>query len=229
MLFLLINYTAEGDEGEEQWTWIDDHFDKNDPLQKIKDFSINRKFIFYWTNHEIFYKEIDKLPTKEFVKIDLPLIRSIDSEAWVHDVYTGDADDKIAIKIKTRFADDKCYLITWHTFDQKEINSFELNESAKVFFDSKGDIYSTQGNEVLITSEKVRLTCFETDYLEEITEFSNKNISFAKGHHIDEQYHRWIFLHEFILLPYSYMSFVINQKFAELECYDHPDFIFDIE
>ena len=25
------------------------------------------------------------------------------------------------------------------------------------------------------------------------------------------------------------MSFVINQKFAELEVYDSPDFIFDIE
>ena len=51
----------------------------------------------------------------------------------------------------------------------------------------------------------------------------------SKGHHIDHEFHRWIFLHEFILLPYSYMTFAIKQKLLDLKTYDHPDFIFDIE
>lgn len=143
-LFLLVDYTAENDKGEESWIWIDDHLDRKDSLQKVKNFSINRKFIFYWTNHEIFYKEIDNLDKKcGPVKIDLPIQPCFDSEAWVDQVYTGDADDKIAIKIKTKFDDGKCYLITWQTYEQKEINSFELDESSNVFFDSQGDIYST--------------------------------------------------------------------------------------
>jgi hypothetical protein len=81
-----------------------------------------------------------------------------------------------------------------------------------VFFDSKGDIYSTHENQVLITGQKVRLTCFETGYLEDYGDCENERMCLSKGHHIDDENHRYIFLHEFILLPYSYMTFAIKQK-----------------
>jgi len=80
----------------------------------VKNFSINRKFIVYWTNYEIFYKEIADL-SKNFVKIDLPIKPSLDSYAWVDSVYTGDADEKIAIVINSRIGDGNSYLITWQT------------------------------------------------------------------------------------------------------------------
>jgi len=84
-----------------------------------------------------------------------------------------------------------------------------------VFFDSKGDIYSVHDERVLICSQKVRLTCFETEYIHEymtgsFKTFNNEKMSLSKGHHIDDQNHRWIFLHEYILLPYSYMTFAIK-------------------
>ena len=81
----------------------------------------------------------------------------------------------------------------------------------------------------MISNQKVRLTCFETEYLENYDDSDFNNLNISKGHHIDDINHRWIFLHEFILLPYSYMTFAIKQKLQELKCYDHPDFIFDIE
>ena len=77
------------------------------------------------------------------MKIELPIESSHNSEYIVHRVYTGDNDDKIAIKVKTKEQNNWCYLITWDTKNQKEINSFEIHESSKVFFDSEGDIYTT--------------------------------------------------------------------------------------
>lgn len=147
------------------WRWVDNHFDSKDELQVVKNFSINRKFIVYWTDYEIFYKEIANL-TKMFVKIDLPIKPSNETNSWVHSVYTGDADEKIAIMIKTKGSDGSNYLITWQTNQQKEIDAFEIPEDTKVFFDQKGDIYATHENQVLICSQKVRLTCFQTDYLQ---------------------------------------------------------------
>lgn len=132
--------------------------------------------------------------------------------------------------IKTKVNDNNCYLITWDTVKRKEIDAFEIPEDTKVFFDTKGEIYSTHHNQVLMCGQKVRLICFDTEYLQDSKSiFKNEKMGLSRGHHIDDENNRWIFLNEYILLPYSFMTFLIRQKHQELGTHNHSDYVFDVE
>ena len=52
---------------------------------------------------------------------------------------------------------------------------------------------------------------------------------FDKGFRFDSNKHEWLFLNKFILLPFSYMTFIIRQKFKDQRTWKLEDYEFDIE
>ena len=104
-------------------------------------------------------------------------------------------------------------MIGWDLSQNKEQYSTELLYDSHVFFDKEGEIYAQQNDQVIVLRKQIRLTCFKTDY---ISKMRNKHqdqdsiFRLSKGFRIDSVNNEWLFLKDFILLPYSYMTFVIS-------------------
>ena len=58
---------------------------------------------------------------------------------------------------------------------------------------------------------------------------SDQMFPYSKGIRMDSINNEWLFIKKFILVPYSFMTFVIKQQHRDLKTWKHPDYKFDIE
>jgi plasmid replication initiation protein len=99
-------------------------------------------------------------------------------------------------------------LIQFDLIKKKEINSVELEKNSHIFFDDRGEMYAVQDDTLNMVERQVRLSCFQTKYIDKKS--FNQKFGFDKGIRFDSIRHEWLFLRDFILLPFSYMTFLIR-------------------
>jgi len=126
-------------------------------------------------------------------------------------------------------------LISWSLVDDEEIEAFDVPANPKVFWDSAGYAYITEGNQVLLTQMGVRLTCFDVEKInnedaQAMKDKKNLKFGYQYGHRFDTAQHSWLYLRDYISLSYSYMTFVIKKKFDDEDVdYTNDDYLFDLE
>ena len=129
-------------------------------------------------------------------------------------------------------------MITWEIkknedgelIDQ-ELESFDTKIDPKIFWDGSGHAYFTEDKYVTITTQGLRMTTYD---VEKINRPSASQVKQRFGYHLgcrfDYVNHSWLYLREFVALPYSYMTFVIiNQVEEENDNYINEDYYFDLE
>lgn len=82
-----------------------------------------------------------------------------------------------------------------------------------------------EDEKVYLTEKKVCLTCFQTEYLKTKKHTELKKFGLRNGHCFDGENNMWLFLQHFILLPFSYMTFVMRESNE----YADDNIIFDPE
>ena len=61
-------------------------------------------------------------------------------------------------------------------------------------------------------------------------DYNKLKFGFHYGHRCDSKNNQWLFLKDFICLPFSYMTFVIKSKLhGEDDHYIQDDYLFDVE
>lgn len=108
------------------------------------------------------------------------------------------------------------------------MESFDMDEDMKVFWDQRGYPYLTQKDQVCIAAQGVRLTCFDVEKINRYDKGSGK-FGFHVGHKFDAENHSWAYLRDYISLSFSYMTFVIKKKLDDDNDYLKEDFLFDKE
>lgn len=74
----------------------------------------------------------------------------------------------------------------------------------------------------MIPHKRVSLACFEFP-----TKLSQKieRLGFDKGFRVDPESLQWVYLKDYVLQPYSYMTLLLREQVD----WEDPDYIFDIE
>jgi len=113
------------------------------------------------------------------------------------------------------------------------MESFDMKSHPKIFFDKEGKCCLTEDNITCIAHQGIKLTSYAVEFLNKDKDKKNaKNLRFGfhKGHRFDSENYEWIYLRDYVLIPYSYMTFVIKAKiYGQNEHYIQDDYRFDIE
>ena len=94
-------------------------------------------------------------------------------------------------------------MIYWDFLRDKEINAFDVTSEAKVIWSLGGDPCIVDKEYVIIANQGVKLKQFDLQ-IESIQD------RLETGHCLDGILHNWIFLNDFISIPFSYMTFVMQ-------------------
>ena len=129
-------------------------------------------------------------------------------ETFIRKVRAGTDPDQIAICV--RQSPDEDSIIVWDLENQLEINSFDVSQKYRIFFDSEGGVYATEKDYVILCDQCVSVKSFDVSKANK----SNDNLYFSyyKGHRFDQKNHNWILFNEYISLSYSFMTLVIRDN-----------------
>lgn len=83
-------------------------------------------------------------------------------------------------------------------------------------WDASGSVYIVTDQNVILTKEKCCIKAFDFQDAKELNNaIQHPQISFQKGHRVDEKNHNWILFRQYLSLAVSYMTFVIKDKIEQ--------------
>jgi len=189
-------------------------------------FNINDRFLIFWNHFMAWYLELSETsdPVAFHMKEINFLVDPNDYETFIRKINTSSDPYEIVIKVRQSVQED-C-IILWDLLDDVEIDSFDTSHEAKVFYDKLGDSYITEGNNVIVCKQNVKLSAYEVGD-SSILSKDSMQFDFSKGHRFDHKFHNWILFYEHIALSYSFMTFVIRGKSQEMQVLEDENYLFD--
>mmetsp|Transcript_8198 Transcript_8198/g.12567 ORF Transcript_8198/g.12567 Transcript_8198/m.12567 type:complete len:339 (+) Transcript_8198:3974-4990(+) len=196
--------------------------------QDIGNFTMNAKYVVFWNNFGLFYFDLDQTQGHVQMKISTLdiTVNPEEKQTFIRRVRAGSDPDRITIVIRQSVNSD-CVLV-WDMLKDVEQTSFDLGNKSKVFFDAKGDTYITEGNEMIVCEQGVRLKSYDVFKVSKGNQ-ENMYFDYYKGHRFDYKNHNWILFNEYLSLSFSFMTLVIRGRSQEEENYLDEDYIFDPE
>ena len=82
-----------------------------------------------------------------------------EKQTEIKQVRTGSYDDKVAIIVRQSKTSD-CF-VTWDVINDNQIACFDHALNPKIFWDQDGNVYATEKDCVYISSQFVRLKCYD--------------------------------------------------------------------
>lgn len=101
-----------------------------------------------------------------------------------------------------------------------ERNAFDISNYGKIFFDSLGECYITEKDYVILCEQNVKLKSYDVSKVnKQIGKRTKTDITsrfgLFKGHRVDYVNHNWMIFNEYLSLSFSFMTFVIRDRFQK--------------
>lgn len=141
---------------------------------------------------------------------------------------TGNDPDKIAIVVE-QLQDSTIF--SWDIAENFENEAFNIEKDHSIIFDSKGNINILDCDCLTISQQLCRIKAFQIDDFTSrentIHQKSGSSLGYSQGVRFDSEGNNWLILREYIMLPFSYMTFVIKEEMEDVN--DFSNYAFDIE
>lgn len=102
-----------------------------------------------------------------------------------------------------------------------------MSTDAKVIFDSSGDVYLTEKDIFINTSQNVSLLAYDVEKANDEKYREQIYFQYFKGHRFDKKNHNWILFNEYLCFSFSFMTFVIRGKAQEDDDFTDENYMFD--
>ena len=168
--------------------------------------NLNNNYLYIRTDKQIRYFDLSK---DEFNEKDIKYINFYISpdekySKIINIISSGDTNIVVIIVDNTLEHDT---IFIWDMRFNVEKDSYDVGKEYEIIFDSKGELIIMKKNYCLYRGAKIK--AFDTN--RHIIEPIN-NLRRYKGHRFDAKNHNWIILKEYIMLPFSYLAFVLKDK-----------------
>jgi hypothetical protein len=135
------------------------YFDSpSDELYNIRGVSMNNSFIFFWNEGIIWQMD---LINKNIRKLSL-YISEEEKQTFIRKVRCLSRDDNL-ISIRITQSSTENVIIQWNLECDKEIASFDVENSALTFQDPNGHMYINQGDTIISCGSGCKLKCYQSN------------------------------------------------------------------
>jgi hypothetical protein len=127
----------------------------------------------------------------------------------------GDDNDEIAIVVEQMHGS---LVLAWSMENDLEISAFEVDKDHQIIWDHQGRFVILTEEQITLPIQNCSLRCFhETSFNTLDKTVLNNELNYQNGYRFDSANHNWILMREYLCLSFSYMTFVIQNKFENLE------------
>lgn len=178
-------------------------------------FQFNMEYLLMYNKHNIYFYPLKYVPsedTKEKVDLDIQVGDQTFKDEYgtqqIDNIYFGNDQDEITIIIDSDGKND--ILFTWDLDTNTENEGYDLGKNYELIYGGHGSLYIVDDGLVYFTNQGSANKAFGVER-NDITDSFSRKIRF-KGVRFDGKNHNWLIIREYMILPFSYMTFVIKDN-----------------